>query len=69
MIGCLDAMSELEDEWGRLRRELALKVFQRTSSYDKAISDYFSKQVHDEPDMESISGFPSPRLIFSPVNQ
>ena len=54
----LGAMSE-GGEWGRLRKELALKVFQRTSSYDKAISDYFSKQVLDEPDMESISGFPS----------
>ena len=54
----LGAMSE-GGEWGRLRKELALKVFQRTSSYDKAISDYFSKQVIDEPDMESISGFPS----------
>jgi phosphoribosylaminoimidazolecarboxamide formyltransferase / IMP cyclohydrolase len=54
----LGAMSE-GGEWGRLRKELALKVFQRTSSYDKAISDYFSKQVLDKPDMESISGFPS----------
>jgi len=54
----LNAM-KLDDDWSGLRRELALKVFQRTSSYDKAISEYFSKQVEDEPDMESISGFPS----------
>ncbi len=54
----LDAMNSGQ-EWGWLRKELALKVFQRTSSYDKAISDYFSNQVSEEPNLESISGFPS----------
>ena len=48
-----------KEDWSGLRKELALKVFQRTSSYDKAISDYFSNQVSDEPNMDSISGFPS----------
>ena len=54
----LEAMNSGQD-WTELRKELALKVFQRTSSYDKAISDYFSNQVSDEPNMDSISGFPS----------
>ena len=48
-----------EKDWSGLRKELALKVFQRTASYDKAIAEYFSKQVQDEPDMESISGLPA----------
>ena len=48
-----------EEDWSGLRKELALKVFQRTASYDKAIAEYFSKQVQDEPDMESISGLPA----------
>jgi phosphoribosylaminoimidazolecarboxamide formyltransferase/IMP cyclohydrolase len=48
-----------EEDWSGFRKELALKVFQRTASYDKAIAEYFSKQVQDEPDMESISGLPA----------
>lgn len=35
----------------KLRRELALKVFQRTSAYDGAIAKYLEAQVNDEPDM------------------
>ncbi len=54
----LDAMDNKND-WAALRKELALKVFQRTSSYDKAISEYFSKQIEDEFSMDSISGFPA----------
>ncbi len=41
-----------------LRRKLALKVFQRTASYDAAISRYLESQA-DEPDLEALSGFPS----------
>jgi len=50
---------ESEDEASQLnlRKELALKVYQRTSEYDKAISDYLANQQL-EPDMESISGYP-----------
>ncbi|MCZ6674919.1 MAG: bifunctional phosphoribosylaminoimidazolecarboxamide formyltransferase/IMP cyclohydrolase, partial [Verrucomicrobia bacterium] len=40
-----------------LRKELALKVYQRTSEYDKAISAYLANQ-QAEPDLEAISGFP-----------
>jgi phosphoribosylaminoimidazolecarboxamide formyltransferase/IMP cyclohydrolase len=40
-----------------LRKELALKVYRRTSEYDQAISDYLANQ-QAEPDLEAISGFP-----------
>ena len=40
-----------------LRRKLALKVFQRTASYDAAISRYLELQA-TEPDLEALSGFP-----------
>lgn len=43
-----------------LRKELALKVFTRTSSYDAAIRGYLSSQeAQSEPDFDSISGFPA----------
>ncbi len=47
-----------------LRRELALKVFQRTSAYDGAIAAYLSGQLADEPDLAAISGIPA-RLDLS----
>jgi AICAR transformylase/IMP cyclohydrolase PurH len=40
-----------------LRRKLALKVFQRTASYDAAIARYLELQAA-EPDLEALSGFP-----------
>jgi phosphoribosylaminoimidazolecarboxamide formyltransferase/IMP cyclohydrolase len=40
-----------------LRKELALKVFKRTASYDKAISEYLTR-ITDEPDLIELSGFP-----------
>ncbi|MDA0346611.1 MAG: bifunctional phosphoribosylaminoimidazolecarboxamide formyltransferase/IMP cyclohydrolase [Verrucomicrobia bacterium] len=49
--------SEDEDAKLDLRKQLALKVYRRTSEYDKAISDYLALQ-QVEPDMESISGYP-----------
>jgi phosphoribosylaminoimidazolecarboxamide formyltransferase/IMP cyclohydrolase len=48
-----------------LRKELALKVFKRTATYDKAIGEYLEGQVFDEPNMDSISGFPSELNINS----
>ena len=53
LLGLSDSDSSLA-----LRRELALKVFKRTSNYDKAINEYLEGQVFDEPNMDSISGFP-----------
>jgi phosphoribosylaminoimidazolecarboxamide formyltransferase/IMP cyclohydrolase len=40
-----------------LRRTLALKVFQRTASYDAAIAAYLEGQLAG-PDLEALSGFP-----------
>jgi phosphoribosylaminoimidazolecarboxamide formyltransferase/IMP cyclohydrolase len=42
---------------GALRRKLALKVFQRTGSYDTAIAAYLEKQA-EAPDLAALSGFP-----------
>jgi len=41
-----------------LRRKLALKVFQRTGSYDTAIARYLETQ-QAEPDLGALSGFPA----------
>ena len=41
-----------------LRRKLALKVFQRTATYDAAIARYLEAQA-SEPDLEAMSGFPA----------
>ena len=41
-----------------LRRELALKVFQRTAAYDKAISVYLESQ-QEEPSLDAISDIPA----------
>jgi phosphoribosylaminoimidazolecarboxamide formyltransferase/IMP cyclohydrolase len=41
-----------------LRRRLALKVFQRTATYDAAIARYLESQA-TEPDLAAISGFPA----------
>jgi len=51
-----------------LRSELALKVFRRTSEYDGAISEYLGEQALkdvDEPDIDSISGFPKVLAVDS----
>lgn len=41
-----------------LRRELALKVFQRTAAYDAAIARYLEAQAA-EPDIHALSGLPA----------
>ena len=46
------------EELAALRRKLALKVFQRTASYDAAIARYLESQQM-EPDLEALSGFPA----------
>src|SRR5476651_2422703 len=43
---------------GELRRKLALKVFQRTGSYDTAIARYLESQA-DAPDLAAMGGFPA----------
>lgn len=53
-----------------LRRELALKVFQRTASYDAAIADYLAQVLKtDEPDLRAISGIPAQLNIQLPQAQ
>jgi len=50
-----------------LRRELALKVFQRTASYDAAIARYLESQVEtDAPDLSALAGFPASFRIDVP---
>ena len=41
-----------------LRRQLALKVFQRTASYDAAIAAYLEEDAI-EPDLDALGGFPN----------
>ncbi|MEY4687961.1 MAG: hypothetical protein RIR76_1984 [Verrucomicrobiota bacterium] len=62
----LDAMAVEQTDPARLaglRRKLALKVFQRTSAYDAAISRYLEAEAAG-PDLEALSGFPA-TLSFS----
>jgi phosphoribosylaminoimidazolecarboxamide formyltransferase/IMP cyclohydrolase len=47
-----------EKQLPELRRQLALKVFQRTATYDAAIARYLEAQAA-EPDLEALSGFPA----------
>jgi len=53
----LDAMKSGEG-LSSLRKELALKVFFKTSAYDGAISEYLKSQYSSGPDLDEISGFP-----------
>ena len=57
----LNALDD-EAELLALRKTLALKVFQRTASYDRAIADYLEaaqNELADEPDLNKISDIPS----------
>ena len=51
-----------------LRRKLALKVFQRTATYDAAIARYLESQA-DEPDLEAMSGYPKQFALSLPKAQ
>jgi phosphoribosylaminoimidazolecarboxamide formyltransferase / IMP cyclohydrolase len=59
----LDAMKADGDTLSVLRRSLALKVFQRTASYDAAIARYLELQEAG-PDLEALGGLGS-QLSFS----
>ncbi|MEI6107312.1 MAG: bifunctional phosphoribosylaminoimidazolecarboxamide formyltransferase/IMP cyclohydrolase [Opitutae bacterium] len=54
VLSALDQPAELI----ALRRQLALKVFQRTADYDAAIARYLETQ-QETPDIEAMSGFPA----------
>jgi phosphoribosylaminoimidazolecarboxamide formyltransferase / IMP cyclohydrolase len=59
-------LTALDDEaqLAGLRRELALKVFQRTGAYDTAIAAYLAVQPDGAPDLDAIAGFPA-KFTFS----
>ncbi|MFY9924418.1 MAG: bifunctional phosphoribosylaminoimidazolecarboxamide formyltransferase/IMP cyclohydrolase [Opitutaceae bacterium] len=59
----LAAMKGSPADLSALRRRLALKVFQRTASYDGAIARYLQAEAAG-PDLEALGGFPS-RLSLS----
>jgi phosphoribosylaminoimidazolecarboxamide formyltransferase/IMP cyclohydrolase len=52
---------------GELRRELALKVFQRTSAYDAAIANYLESQA--QPGLGNVLGLPSRFTSTLPIAQ
>ncbi|QYM80592.1 bifunctional phosphoribosylaminoimidazolecarboxamide formyltransferase/IMP cyclohydrolase [Horticoccus luteus] len=54
----LAALSGGDKALAELRSRLALKVFQRTASYDAAIARYLEGQAAG-PDLEALSGFPA----------
>ncbi len=58
----LDSLREDDASGGAaFRRELALKVFERTARYDAAISGYLAEQIEEEqvePDLDAISDLP-----------
>ncbi|NDV63437.1 bifunctional phosphoribosylaminoimidazolecarboxamide formyltransferase/IMP cyclohydrolase [Puniceicoccales bacterium CK1056] len=54
VLAVLDEPGEL----AALRRELAIKVYARTSEYDGAITKFLSQAGTDEPDLSAISGLP-----------
>lgn len=64
-------LAAMDDEaaLGKLRKELALKVFQRTSAYDGAISSYLEGELSEEPNLDVISGIPSELTIDLPQAQ
>jgi phosphoribosylaminoimidazolecarboxamide formyltransferase / IMP cyclohydrolase len=61
--GVLSAMAGEPAALAALRGRLALKVFQRTASYDAAIARYLELQAAG-PDLEALGGFPA-RLCLS----
>ena len=53
------------DDLLAFRRELALKVFERTSGYDRAIADYLKKTAETEPALDDIAGYPETLTLTS----
>jgi len=63
-------LAALDDEvkLAPLRRELALKVFQRTGTYDTAIGAYLARQA-EAPDLNALAGFPEKYTLALPKAQ
>jgi len=65
----LEAMGN-EKQLAELRRQLAVKVYQRTSAYDAAISSYLAEQYQeDAPDTAALAGFPGTLEFSLPKTQ
>ncbi|MEZ5277399.1 MAG: bifunctional phosphoribosylaminoimidazolecarboxamide formyltransferase/IMP cyclohydrolase [Opitutaceae bacterium] len=64
VLKTMDAADETGLE--RLRRDLALKVFRRTSTYDRAISDYLSAEASEGPDSALLTGCPDELSLSYP---
>jgi phosphoribosylaminoimidazolecarboxamide formyltransferase / IMP cyclohydrolase len=64
-------LAALDDEkvLSELRRELALKVLRRTSTYDGAIAAYLGEQFAPAPDMQALAGFPEKFTLALPKAQ
>jgi phosphoribosylaminoimidazolecarboxamide formyltransferase / IMP cyclohydrolase len=64
-------LAALDDEarLAPLRRELALKVFRRTATYDAAIAAYLTAQQASAPDLDAIAGFPDKFTLTLPKAQ
>src|SRR5688572_23781224 len=58
VVAALAAESTEPSTIAALRRKLALKVFQRSATYDAAIARYLEQKA-TEPDLEALSGFPA----------
>ncbi len=58
VIAAFDAGQTEPAKLQALRRKLALKVFQRTGSYDTAIAKYLAAQA-EAPDLDALSGLPA----------
>jgi phosphoribosylaminoimidazolecarboxamide formyltransferase/IMP cyclohydrolase len=58
VLGALQRETSDPESLLELRRKLALKVFQRTGSYDTAIARYLESQAA-APDLAALSGFPT----------
>lgn len=57
VLAAFAAEASAPEKLAELRRRLALKVFQRTGSYDTAIARYLDAQAA-APDLGALSGFP-----------
>lgn len=60
-LSLLDSGADLKS----FRRELALKVFDRTATYDRAIADYLKETAQTEPVLNDIAGYPETLKIES----
>ncbi len=58
VLAALGGEGAASDRLGELRRRLALKVFQRTATYDAAIAAYLEGQLAG-PDLAALGGFPA----------